>query len=373
MFKAKPMYDRSVNILRRLILPLLLVCLVAGGTALAQHAAEVSPPARPEVGADGSGAVKGQAEDHVGDEHAAGGEEKEEEHGTFDPHAGTWVNPIARALTGQPAPIIKEHNGEKHIANIKSIRYDYIVLALLVMLLLGLVMGTAGKKARIRPEGKANSLPNLVEAAVDGFREYLIGIMGPALAMKYAPLVSSFFFAILFMNWLGLVPGLMSPTANPNIPISLAVVAFFCVHIIAIKEAGVKSWFMHFVGEPVWLAPLNFPLHIIGELIKPLSLAMRLLCNVFGEEMVITTLTGLAITVLPIWLPIPFQLPMLFLGTFFGFLQALVFSTLLSIYIAILSTHHDDHDEHNNHGHVEHARAHGHHEYIAHPSETPVA
>jgi len=374
MFKANPMFDSSIKTLRGVLLPLILVCLFMGGTAFAQHAETGAPPeAAAAHGADDHAADGHGAGEHAKGEkgeHAAGGHGgAHEKPGTFDPHFGTWLNPIVRLFSGEPAPQF-DHG---HITNIRSIRYDYVFLALLIMAGVGALMSIGAKKAKIRPEGKPGSLPNMVEAAADGFREYLIGIMGPALAMKYAPLVSSFFFTILFMNWMGLVPGMMAPTANPNIPISLAIVAFFSVHFIAIKETGVKSWFMHFVGEPLWLAPLNLPLHLIGELIKPLSLAMRLLCNVFGEEMVITTLTLLAVSVLPIWLPIPFQIPMLFLGSFFGFLQALVFSTLLAIYIAILATHHDDHDEHNDHGHVEHAHVHGHHEYIAHPSETPVA
>jgi F-type H+-transporting ATPase subunit a len=335
---------------------------------------DVAPPARPEIGTTGAGAVSGHTA--TTGEHATGGHasgDASEKAGTFDPHAGTWVNGLTRMFTGEDTPKIEGHHGEHHVVNIKSIRYDYLVLALLVMLGLGSLATIGARKAHIRPSGKASSLPNMVEAAADGFRDYLVGIMGRDMAMKYAPLIASFFFSILFMNWLGLVPGMLAPTSNPNVPIALALVAFIAVHVIAIKEAGVKSWFMHFVGEPIWLAPLNFPLHMIGELIKPLSLAMRLLCNVFGEEMVIATLTGLAITVLPDWLPIPFQLPMLFLGTFFGALQALVFSTLLAIYIAILSTHHDDHDEHNIHGHVEHTQVGGRETIVGHPSEMSLA
>jgi F-type H+-transporting ATPase subunit a len=166
------------------------------------------------------------------------------------------------------------------------------------------------------------------------------------------------------------VPGLIAPTSNANVPIGLAIVAFFATHVIAIKEVGIKSWFMHFVGEPKWLAPLNFPLHLIGELIKPVSLSIRLLCNVFGEEMVVIQLVGLAMASLPLWLPIPFQFPVMMLGVLFGFLQALVFSTLLAIYISILSTHHDDHD---GHGHVEHVDVGGKHQTVAHATQSPVA
>ena len=230
---------------------------------------------------------------------------------------------------------------------------------------------SAAKKARIRPEGKGHSLANTVEAAFEAFQDYLIGVMGNDLARKYTPLIASFFFTILASNWLGLVPGLLAPSAMPAIPIALAIVGFIAVHFIAIKEGGFKTWIMHFVGEPLWLAPLNFPLHIIGELIKPLSLSLRLLCNVFGEEAVVVVLAGLAVTMLPVWLPIPFQLPMLLLGTFFGFLQALVFATLLAIYLSIFMEHHGDHDHAGDH--TEHAHdSNGHEEIVGHPTALTV-
>ncbi len=292
----------------------------------------------------------------------------------FDPHYGTTLNWLARMISGEKAPNIhRGEDGVAHITNEGSIKYDVFVVAVLVVIGLALAGRVAGKKAQLRPEGKPTSLPNLFEAGIEGFYDYLVGIMGRNLANKYTPLIATFFFTILVFNWLGLVPGLAAPTANANIPIAMAIVAFFATHIIAIKEVGVKSWFMHFVGEPKWLAFLNFPLHIIGEIIKPLSLAIRLLCNVFGEEMVILQLTTLSVALLPWFLPIPFQFPMMVLGVFFGALQALVFATLLAIYISILSTHHDDHDEHGNPGHVEHTTIHGREQIIAHGTQTTVA
>ncbi len=315
-------------------------------------------------------------------------------HAVFDAEHGSWFNVLARNIFTSSAEKqqmeeskheieqlrAKQASGQKltpveeeHIFHGPYIaKYDYLLVTPLLWLGLAVVMVSAARKAKIRPAGKPASSANLIEAAVDGFQDYLVGVMGEPLARKYTPLIASFFFTILVSNWLGLVPGMLAPTSTPTIPIALAVVAFLAVHIIAIKEAGFKSWFMHFVGEPKWLAPLNFPLHIVGELVKPLSLSLRLLCNVFGEEQVVVVLTGLAVSMLPIWLPIPFQLPMLFLGTFFGFLQALVFSTLLAIYVSILATHHDDHDAHNSHGHVEHDEVKGRHQIVGHSSEMTV-
>lgn len=305
---------------------------------------------------------------------ATAGEAKSEEgavESPFSPEHGTWLNGVARFFSGEAAPEMKQDDkGLWRVENTSSIRYDVVLITVLILIGLALAGYVAGKKVRLRPEGKPHSLANVFEAAVEGYYDYLVGIMGRDLALKHTPLIATFFFTILICNWIGLIPGLAAPTSNANVPVALAIVAFFATHIIAIREVGVKSWFMHFVGEPKWLAFLNFPLHLIGELIKPLSLAIRLLCNVFGEEMVIVQLTTLAVALLPSFLPIPFQFPMMALGVFFGALQALVFSTLLAIYISILSTHHDDHG---GHGHVEHTDAGGREQIVAHPAQTSVA
>ena len=324
------------------------------------------PPAVDEHGAP--------AEHGAGSGHGAG--HAEHTPGVFDAHQGTWLNPLVRGVLGLEKPIMKQNaDHEPSTAQHGSLKYDFLALALALFALLAVIGIVAGKNVKVRPEGKANSLTNTVEAAAEGYHEYVVGIMGRALANKYSPLIATYFFAILFMNYAGLVPGLMSPTANPNVPIALAIVAFFATHIIAVKETGIKSWFMHLVGEPLWLVPLNLPLHIIGEFIKPLSLAVRLLGNVFGEETVVLKLAALGMGLIGTsMIPgIPFNLLMMFLGLLFGLLQALVFSTLLAIYISIFSTHHDDHDEHNNHGHVDHMRQHGHEEIVGHPSEITIA
>ena len=336
-------------------LPLtLLVLLIVGGTARvwAQDDHSVAP---------GVSHVEDAAETAAGHDQTAQGAHGEEPRPVFEPEHGTWFNGLTRALFGV-APAAPGHH--------PVVKYDFLVVTAILWTLLAVALVSVARKRTIRPAGKAASFGNTVEAALEAFQDYLIGVMGEPLGRKYTAFIATFFFTILVSNWLGLIPGMLAPSSIPAIPIALAIVGFVMVHVFAIKEAGLKSWFMHFVGEPIWLAPLNFPLHIVGELIKPLSLSLRLLCNVFGEEQVVATLTLMAVTLLPIWLPIPLQFPMLILGTFFGFLQALVFSTLLAIYIAIFATHHDD-----GHGHpsTEHAvDNNGHHKTVGHPAEMMV-
>lgn len=305
---------------------------------------------------DGEMTTPGEPANHAGAEH----EGAHPAVPAVKPEFGTWISPLVRPLFGvKTQPEIERDAAGNAIevshSTFESIKYDYFVLAILAMLGLGLVFSMAAKKGRLRPQGKAASSANAIEAAVDGFRGYVVGIMGEELGRKYASMISAFFFTILIFNYLGLIPGLISPSANLNTTLGLALIAFLATHFIAIKEVGVGAWFNHFVGEPIWLAWLNFPLHIIGELIKPASLAIRLMCNVFGEEMVAGKLVAMAVGLMAlIYLPIPLQLPMLLLGTFFGALQALVFSTLLAIYISILATHHDHSKDAGHNGHTEH-------------------
>lgn len=363
---------------------LLAVLFFLGAATLTANAQAPAPAgAPPAAGAPAATApISEAAEPHAAE--AAEGAEHEEKPNAFTPHTGTIFHPLVQRIFGQKPPEAEKEDGsiykegekrgpEVHFSNVK---YDYLFMSFLLMTILAIVGVSAGKKAQIRPDGKPNTLAKGFEAAAEGFQEYLVGVMGKDLAMKYAPMLGSFFFTILLFNWIGLIPGLASPTANPNVPFALAFVSFFMVHIIAIKEAGFKSWFMHLVGEPLWMAPLMFPLHIVGELVKPLSLALRLLGNVFGEEIVLAKLAALALLVAAgLGLPtfIPLQFPIMIMSVFFGLLQALVFSTLLAIYIAILGTSHDDHDDHGHHGHVEHIRLHGHADTVAHGTEATLA
>ncbi|MBW3637406.1 MAG: F0F1 ATP synthase subunit A, partial [Armatimonadetes bacterium] len=206
------------------------------------HAAFAAPPemGRPEKAVDS--AVHGIKGDHGG-VHGEGGH-SEAPRAVFDPEHGTWFNGIARTIFAQP--------GERGPHG-PAVKYDFLVITALLWTFLGLLLVSAARKVKIRPEGKPASVANMAEAAVAGFQDYLVGVMGAPLARKYTPLIASFFFTILVSNYLGLVPGMLAPTAMPAIPIALALVAFIAVHVIAISEAGFKSWFMHFVGEPIWL------------------------------------------------------------------------------------------------------------------------
>ena len=201
------------------------------------------------------------------------------------------------------------------------------------------------RKLKRIPEGKGQTL---LEVFVGGIMDFFGGILGEH-GRKYIPFVGSYFIFILFLNYLGVIPGLQPPTADLNTTLALGITAVLGVQIIAIKENGIGGYLKHLAGNPPWLGVLMFPLEVIAQVSRAGSLAVRLFGNIFGEKSVVIELTKLGLIVLiadaiPI---IPVQVPMLFFGLFAGFLQAFVFTILTSIYIVLFIEHDDEaHEAH---------------------------
>ena len=222
---------------------------------------------------------------------------------------------------------------------------DLIPNTYFAVLVLVLFFILATRKLKRIPEGKGQTL---LEVFVGGIMDFFGGILGDH-GKKYVPFVGSFFIFILFLNYLGVIPGLQPPTADLNTTLALGITAVLGVQIIAIKENGIGGYLKHLAGNPPWLGVLMFPLEVVARLSRAGSLAVRLFGNIFGEKAVVIELTKLGLIVLiadaiPI---IPVQVPMLFFGLFAGFLQAFVFTILTSIYIVLFIEHHDDaHEAH---------------------------
>ena len=118
---------------------------------------------------------------------------------------------------------------------------------------------------------------------------------------------------------------------------------------------------MELVGEPRYMAPLMFPIHLISELSRLVSLSMRLFGNVFAGEVLIGTMLALTTAALFV-LPLAFFVPAVFLGLelLFGAVQALVFALLTMTYITMaIAEHGNGHgDEHDADASAHHADTH---------------
>jgi F-type H+-transporting ATPase subunit a len=148
--------------------------------------------------------------------------------------------------------------------------------------------------------------------------------MGPK-GKAYFPLIATIAFFILTSNLIALIPGFYPPTANLNTNAAMALTVFAMTHIIGIKEHGI-GYLKHFCGPVIWLAPLIFPIEIVGHLARPLSLTLRLFGNMYGHEIVLMIFFALVPFLLP--------LPMMLMGVLVAFIQTFVFMLLAMIYIA---------------------------------------
>lgn len=171
------------------------------------------------------------------------------------------------------------------------------------------------------------------ELAVGGLRNFFADILGMEHARKYLPILGTFFIFIIVCNYSGLLPGaghvtgFAVPTACLSITAGLGVVAFFTTHVIGVKERGLGPYLKSFASiKPALLIILMLPLNLIEQIIRPLSLALRLYGNMYGEE----TVTEQLYELFPIAAPLIMQV----LSLLFCALQAIVFTMLLSIYIS---------------------------------------
>ena len=224
-------------------------------------------------------------------------------------------------------------------------QYEVIVFALLVAFLLGLTARLATRNARLIPDG----LQNLVEALVEALNDFITGILGERHAARYVPFLGTLFIYIWAMNLFGLIPFMDSPTSNLNVTVALALTVFVYAQYIGLRGLGLVGYVDHLMGSPRnltgWLlVPLMLPIHVLGELAKPISLSCRLFGNIFGEDMLLVAFVSLGVTTLSFThLPfgLPLQVPFLLLALLTSTLQALVFTVLSTIYFLLMLPHHD--------------------------------
>lgn len=197
----------------------------------------------------------------------------------------------------------------------------HVTYTWVVMIALVLLGSMVAKRVEMIPAG----VQNFFEVVIGGIEEFMIGVTGEHGRFAF-PLIATLGFFILVSNYLGMIPGFFSPTANINTTGACAVIVVVFTHVIGIKFHGVH-YIKHFMGPIKWLTPLILPIELIGHAARVLSLSIRLFGNIFGEELVLAILFFLAgIYFAP--------LPMMVLGLFTGFIQAFIFCLLSMMYFA---------------------------------------
>jgi len=198
---------------------------------------------------------------------------------------------------------------------------DHVIMALLVLLLSSIVFPLLSRGFRRENPG---NVQQFLELIVGGLKGLLNDIVGPH-SERFLYIVGAFAVFIFVSNIFGLFFFLQPPTGNVNTTFGLGLLAFLYYNYQGIRTQGFGHYIAHFAGPIWWLAPLMFPIELIGHFARILSLGMRLFGNIFGEH----TATGIFMGMLPFVVP----WPMMGLGIFGAFLQTFVFIMLTMVYI----------------------------------------
>lgn len=174
------------------------------------------------------------------------------------------------------------------------------VMWMAAILLLVLFLPVAAKARRLAgkpPQGKGYGL---AESLICFVRDEMVyAVMGKHHGRRYVPLFLSFFFFILFMNLLGLLPlGSYGGTATANLAVTggLATVAFLMIQFAGIREHGFMTHWKNLVphGLPFFVLPIIVPVEILGMFVKPAALTIRLFANLTAGHLIVLGLFGLA-------------------------------------------------------------------------------
>ena len=182
---------------------------------------------------------------------------------------------------------------------------------------------------RLKLDKKTNSpkgIQNVIETIVETFDRFVRNIAGDRLAYLGHWFFMVFFF-VLFSNFSGIA--LRPPTADWSVTFALAFATFILIQVMGFKyrrNAYLKSFF-----QPIFIF---FPLNVIGELARPVSLSFRLFGNILGGTIILGLIYGIA----PVFTRFVFPVPLhIYFDLAMGFLQTYIFTVLSLSFIGSMA------------------------------------
>lgn len=231
----------------------------------------------------------------------------------------------------------------------------------------------------------ATLVPGRLQSAVEIVVEFVLNLVettaGKQFGRRIFPLIGGLFLFIIVSNYSGLLPGvgtigiwhekaaegakfaataaaggseadkhavlvplLRPPSADLNMTLAMALLSYVSFQVLGVRAHGVWGRIKHMANPP-----FLFPIEVLSEFSRIVSLAFRLFGNIFAGEALLTVMYGIAnaikFSVVGLLIPVVF----LYLEVLFGFIQALVFALLTLIYITLAAA--ESHEESGEHGH----------------------
>lgn len=220
-----------------------------------------------------------------------------------------------------------------------------LLTSLIVMLILFILAIRVNSQKPKTAKISDSKLYILFEMMIEGFYNFFSNIAGDR-TKKLFPILFTFFLFIIIGNWIGLLPGVGSigfyehtshgdvfvplfrgPNADLNTTLALALISVSLTQYLSIKALGFKSYIGKFFNFKNPIMTFVGVLELVSEFAKVLSFSFRLFGNIFAGEVLLAVM----IFLIPLLVPVPF----LMLEVFVGFIQALVFTMLTTIFVVV--------------------------------------
>jgi len=169
---------------------------------------------------------------------------------------------------------------------------------------------------------------------------------------RWFPYVASLFLFILVINLIGFIPlpltgetwhhipvfGIYAATSSLSVTLALAALTFVFTHVEGIRWNGPTRYFKSWIPDaPKPLLALIVPLEILGQIMRLISLSVRLFANMLAGHILILTFIGLmfileSVLLAPLVIPVAAAFYLFEVVIVVG-IQAFIFATLSGIYI----------------------------------------
>jgi F-type H+-transporting ATPase subunit a len=200
---------------------------------------------------------------------------------------------------------------------------NYVAMEIFVILLMMVGVIILRRSLSVENPGKFQHLMEVVVQFIQSMCEEIIGHG----SSRYVAMLGTLGLFVGLCNLLGLIPTLQTPTSYIQVTLGCAVAAFLYYNFQGLRQHGVIGYLKHLSGPMAAIAIIMFPIEVIGNLGRLLSLSVRLYANMMVGDVLESVFGAL----LPIVAPAVFMA----LHVFVSLLQAYIFMLLPAIYISM--------------------------------------
>jgi len=237
---------------------------------------------------------------------------------------------------------VHEHIGEHilwHLPVLGPVHADTIVTTWLVMIIALVFLGWIGASYRSPYVTKRQAV---IEAVVNYIADLATSVLGED-GEPFVPFFIALFLFIFLLNQFGIVPFKAfdlpfggSPTADLNTVVPLALLVFCMIQVVAFRKKG-----FGYLGHVFKPFAALFPINILDEILRPITLAARLFFNIFVGELLFIIVASIILARIKIGAfnlsfgvaVVPFLIQ--FFNFFVGTIQAFVFTLLAIVYLSL--------------------------------------